>query len=112
MKADIQKTIKDCGFLADEMTIWACRDGVAKASGFIIYNHLGLDALRRVFFPDAKVYALREDDELNCEPATIENDEVMVNFFGYFVTEENLDWIFESKNHREVYSWDYDPWEA
>ena len=111
MKKDIEKVIADLGVMADEMTIWACRDGVAQGMGYIIYDHCGLEKLRKAFEGVAKVYALRESDDLDGDPATIENQEVMVNFFGYFVTDSDLDWIFTERNFREVWTWDYDPWE-
>ena len=111
MKKDIKDIISSLGLISDEMTIWACRDGVAQGMGFIIYNHCGIETLREAFKGVAKVYALRESDELDGDPASIENQEVMVNFFGYFVTDSDLDWIFASKSHRQVWTWDYDPWE-
>ena len=112
MKQDIKNIITKLNLLSDEMTIWACRDGVAQAMGFIIYNHCGIDTLREAFKGVAKVYALRESDDLEGDPATIENEEVMVNFFGYFVTDSDLGWIFKNETYREVYTWDYDPWEV
>ena len=112
MKQDIKNIITKLDLLSDEMTIWACRDGVAQAMGFIIYNHCGIDTLREAFKGVANVYALRESDDLDGDPATIENEEVMVNFFGYFVTDSDLDWIFKNEAYREVWTWDYDPWEA
>ena len=99
------------GFIADPMTVWVGDEGCCgKASGFLIANHIGLDQIRQLLCGDTfKVYAIRESDELNCEPATIENREVMVNFFGYFITETDLDWCFRCCDWQEVYNWDYDP---
>jgi hypothetical protein len=96
--------------IADEMTIWAGSEGTAEASGFIVYNHIGIDKLRNIVGKPFKVYAFRESDELDGDPATIENQEVYVNFFGYFVTETDLDWLFKEREYVEMYSWDYDPW--
>lgn len=100
--------------LADPMSIWVGNEGCCgKAKGFIIYNHQpGLEALREMLCgDDFKLYALRENDELNGDPATIENKEVVVNFFGYFITETDFDWCFEERDWQELYTWDYDPWE-
>ena len=98
--------------MADPMTIWVGNEGCCgKAEGFIIYNHIGLDNIREMLCEDVfKVYALRETDDLDGDPATIENKEVTVNFFGYFVTEDDLDWMFKARNFVEMYSWSYDPW--
>ena len=71
--------------------------------------HKGLGNVRKDF-KDVKVYALRESDELNGDTATIENMEVVVNFFGYFLTESDLDWAFANIDYQPIYDWDYDPW--
>lgn len=99
-------------YLADEMTIWVGREaGVGKAEGYVIYDHRGIDKVRDDLCGDVfKIYAIREDDYGNCDPASIENHEVVVNFFGYFITEEDLDWAFKETDWQEVYDWDYDPW--
>lgn len=98
-------------FLNDPMTIWAGNEGTEKANGVILYNHCGLDYLRNILAPDGyKVYALRENDDLDGDPATIENTDVMVNFFGYFVTKTDLDWMFKEREFVEICTWDYDPW--
>lgn len=109
MKKDIKNIISSLGLLSDEMTIWACRDGVVMAKGYVIYNHCGIEKLNEDFKNIASVYALRETDDLDGDIATIENQEVMANFFGYFVTDSDLDWIFASKDYREVWAWDFDP---
>lgn len=96
--------------LADEMNIWVGSEGMTAASGFIVYNHMGIENLRDLVGEPFKVYAFREDDDLDGDPATIENKEVVVNFFGYFVTEEDLDWLFKERDYVEMYTWDYDPW--
>lgn len=116
MKTKIEKIIKKHCLLSDPMTIFMKNNGVvSEHHGFIVHNHIGLNALRDVFENEAKVYAFREDDDLSCEPATIENNEVVVNFFGYFVTPDNLDSLFNKKNlmgceAENVWSWNYDPW--
>ena len=106
----IHNVIEKLGYIGDPMTIWAGRDGsVGEAKGYIIYNHHGIDNIRKAF-KDFKVYAIREDDYGNCDPASIEINEVVVNFFGYFITEEDLDWAFKETDWHEIYDWDYDPW--
>lgn len=113
MKKDIENAISNNNLMADQMTIWVGNEGnCGKAEGYIIYDHCGIDNVREILPSDKfKVYAFRETDDLDGDPATIENQEVMVNFFGYFVTETDLDWIFTEKYFREVWDWDYDPWE-
>ena len=107
----IHNVIEKLGYGADPMTIWVGRDAsVGEAKGYIIYDHKGLGNIRKDF-KDFKVYALRESDELNGDPATIENMEVVVNFFGYFITEEDLDWAFAKTDFQPIYDWDYDPWD-
>lgn len=96
--------------IADEMDIWAGSEGTEHATGFLVQNHIGIDNLRNIVGEPFKVYALREDDDLSGDPATIENKEVTVNFFGYFVTEDDLDWMFKERDFVEMYSWSYDPW--
>lgn len=108
----LSRKYQSIGFLADPMTIWVGNEACCgKASGFIVYNHDGIDNIRQRVGDGLKVYALREDDDLNGDPATIENKEVVVNFFGYFVTETDLDWCFKGREWQPVYDWDYDPWE-
>jgi hypothetical protein len=99
--------------MADPMFIEVGHEGcVGQAQGFIIYNHIGLENIREMLCGDVfHAYALRESDELNCDPATIENQEVVVNFFGYFISEEDFDWAFANKPYQEVWYWNYDPWE-
>lgn len=107
----LSRRYKELGFLADPMTIWIGNEACCeKANGFIIYNHDGIENVRQRVGDKLKVYAFRECDDLNCEPATIENHEVVVNFFGYFITEADLDWCFKEIDYQPVYTWDYDPW--
>ena len=108
---------KTDGLLADPMTLWVGSDACCgKANGVIVYNHSGLGYIRGICKDETihpsglKVYALRESDELDGNPATLENGEVVVNFFGYFVTETDLDWAFANREFQPVYDWDYDPW--
>lgn len=104
-------TLADAKYLADPMTIWVGTDAVCgKANGYIVYNHDGIDNIRKVVGEKYKVYALRENDDLDGNPATLEIGEVVVNFFGYFVTETDLDWAFANREFQPVYDWDYDPW--
>jgi hypothetical protein len=97
--------------MADHMHIWVGNEGACgDAKGFIIYNHIGIDNIREMLCEGTfKVYALRESDELDGDPATIENNEVMVNFFGYFITETDFDWCFKERDWQPLFSWDYDP---
>lgn len=96
--------------IADEIEIWAGSEGTEHAVGFLVHNHIGIGNLRDIVGEPFKVYAFREDDDPSGIPATIENKEVTVNFFGYFVTEDDLDWMFKARDFVEMYSWSYDPW--
>lgn len=97
-------------YLMQPMTVWLGNESCV-ASGiraFTIDNHLGIDKVREMVGPEFKVYAVRESDELNCEPATLENHEVMVNFFCYLIVDEDLDWAFKSQDYIPFYDWTYD----
>lgn len=107
----LYKSLKAEQYLADPMTLWVGADAVCgKADGYIVYNHDGIDNVRLAVGDGYKVYALRETDDLDGNPATLENGEVVVNFFGYFVTETDLDWAFANREFQPVYDWTYDPW--
>lgn len=110
MNKTLAKVFEMNGWIADEMTIWVGNDAsCGKANGYIIYNHDGINTIRKAL-PNFKVYTLRESDDLDGNPASIENKEVMVNFFGYFITQTDLDYAFTNKDWQEVWDWDYDPW--
>ena len=96
--------------LMQPMTIWLGNEGCVAAGlkAFTIDNHIGLERAREIAGPDLKVYAVRENDELNGEPATLENNEVVVNFFCYLVVEEDLDWAFKEQKWVPFYDWTYD----
>ena len=97
----LSRRYKELGFLADPMTIWVGNENCCgKANGFIIYDHDGIENVRQRVGGNLKVYALRECDTLNGQPAAI----------GYFVTETDLDWCFKEIDYQPVYTWDYDPW--
>lgn len=96
--------------IADEMNVWLGSEGTEQSAGYLVLDHIGIDKLRDIVGEPFKVYAFREDDDLSDMPATIENKEVAVNFFGYFVTEDDLDWMFKGQDYVEVWTWDYDPW--
>ena len=104
------KFFEEHGYLNDEMSIWIGNEGAAgNAEGYFIYDHCGIDKLREEL-PDCKVYAFRHSDYDDANPATLEINEVVVNFFGYFVTDTDLDTAFAHKDWQEVYDWDYDTW--
>lgn len=96
--------------IADEMNVWLGSEGTEQSAGYLVLDHIGIDKLRDIVGEPFKVYAFRGDDDLSDMPATIENKEVVVNFFGYFVTEDDLDWMFKGQDYVEVWTWDYDPW--
>ena len=106
---DVWKKFHD-DYLMQPMTVWLGNDSCV-ASGvkaFTIYNHIGLENVREMVGPEFKVYAVRENDDLDGNPATLENHEVMVNFFCYLVVEEDLDWAFANQDWIPFYDWSYD----
>lgn len=107
----LYKRLSEGGFHADPMTIWVGNDACCgKASGYLVWEHIGIEQLREYVGKGYKVYSLRESDELNCEPATLELNEVRVNFFGYFVSDTDFDWCFKERDYQPLWTWDYDPW--
>ena len=76
--------------------------------GFIFENHIGIDNVKELAGNGLYVYGMRHGDDW-CEPSTIENREVVVNFFAYFVTDQSLDHFFtKKKDWKRIYSWHYD----
>lgn len=81
-----------------------------KVKGFTFEKHIGLQNVKDLAGEGLYVYALRHGDDW-CEPASIEKDEVIVNFFAYFVTDKPLDHLFkDGKDWAEClhdWSWDW-----
>ena len=76
--------------------------------GFIFENHIGIDNVKELAGKGLYVYGMRHGDDW-CEPSTLENREVVVNFFAYFVTDQSPDHFFtEKKDWKRIYSWNYD----
>lgn len=79
--------------------------------GFLVEDHIGIDLVRERadLYGGLYVYALRHGDDW-CEPASIENKEVIVNFYAYFVTDQPLDYLFkDGKDWAEcLYDWSVD----
>ena len=53
-----------------------------------------------------KTYEIRHSDYDDAIPITLEN-KVIVNFFGTFITEENL---LGKKKHLSIEEWDFSDW--
>ena len=62
--------------------------------GFIFEDHIGLQAVKELAGEGLYVYAMRHGDDW-CEPASIENKEVVVNFYAYLVVDQPLDFLFK-----------------
>ena len=76
--------------------------------GFIFENHIGIEQVREIAGPKLFVYAMRHGDDW-CKPCDIENREVVVNFYAYFVTDQSLDHFFSpKKDWRKIYTWSMD----
>ena len=77
-------------------------------SGILIDNHCGLGFIRGQLPEGFHAYAIRHSDDDFLEPATLEINEVVVNFLGYFICRENLDGIFNGKEYIEIVDYNYD----
>ena len=76
--------------------------------GFIFEDHIGLQNVKDIAGKDLYVYAMRHGDDW-CEPADIENKEVIVNFYAYFVTDQPLDNLFsDERNWHGIFDWSMD----
>lgn len=76
-------------------------------SGLLVDNHCGIEFIRKNLPEDFHVYAIRHSDYDTEDPATIEMNEVIVNFFGYFICRENLDDIFNGEDYIEIVDYNY-----
>ena len=75
--------------------------------GFIFENHIGIETVRKIAGEGLYVYAIRHNDW--DEPATIENKEVIVNFYAYLIVDQPLDFLFTKKDWSEDLSdWSMD----
>ena len=52
------------------------------------------------------VYQIRHSDNNWSIPATLEKC-VAVNYFGAFITEENLDGLFKETDYVDIFDWEY-----
>ena len=76
--------------------------------GFIFENHIGLENVKDLAGDGLYVYAMRHGDDW-CKPCDIESGEVVVNFYAYFVTDQNLDHYFTpKKDWKKIYTWSMD----
>lgn len=68
--------------------------------GFTFDEHIGIEAVKEIAGKGLYVYAMRHGNDW-CEPASIENKEVIVNFYAYLVVDEPLDFLFTEKDWSE-----------
>lgn len=101
--------IEPITFWFDEHPEGNYRDEETGVKGFLVEDHIGIDLVREAAGEGLYVYALRHGDDW-CEPSSIENKEVVVNFYGYFVTDQPLDYLFKGgKDWAEcLYDWSMD----
>ena len=88
-------------------TFWPEYDATG-IKGFIFENHIGIQNVKDLAGDGLYVYAMRHGDDW-CKPCDIENREVVVNFYAYFVTDQNLDHYFTpKKDWKKIYTWSMD----
>ena len=104
----------DKQYLLQPITIWLeehpdnYRNEVTGIKGFIFENHIGIENVRQIAGEGLYVYAMRHGDDW-CEPASIENKEVVVNFYAYLIVDQPLDFLFTEKDYSEDLSdWSMD----
>ena len=102
--------------LIQPITIWLgehpeghYRDEATGIKGFIFDVHVGLEMVKDIAGEGLYVYAMRHGDDC-CEPASIENKEVVVNFYAYLIVDQPLDFLFkDGKDYSEdLYDWAMD----
>lgn len=102
--------------LIQPITIWFeehpeghYRDEATGIKGFIFDAHVGLEMVKDIAGEGLYVYAMRHGDDC-CEPASIENKEVVVNFYAYLIVDQPLDFLFkDGKDYSEdLYDWAMD----
>ena len=103
----------DENYLLQPMTAWfspwkSMADEPKGIKGFIFENHIGIQNVKDIAGEGLYVYAMRHGDDW-CKPCDIENREVVVNFYAYFVTDQSLDHFFSpKKDWRKIYTWSMD----
>ena len=103
----------DENYLLQPMTAWfspwkSMADEPKGIKGFIFENHIGIQNVKDIAGEGLYVYAMRHGDDW-CKPCDIENREVVVNFYAYFVTDQNLGHFFSpKKDWRKIYTWSMD----
>ena len=105
----------DKQYLLQPITIWLeehpeghYRNEVTGIKGFIFENHIGIENVRQIAGEGLYVYAMRHGDDC-CEPASIENKEVIVNFYAYLIVDQPLGFLFTEKDYSEDLSdWSMD----
>lgn len=95
------------------MTLWLEPIDIEKdepegIKGIVFEDHLGIQNVKDIAGEGLYVYTIRHGDDW-CTPVDIENKEVVVNFYGYFVTDQSLDYLFtDEKDWHEIYDWSMD----
>ena len=106
----------DKQYLLQPITIWFgkhpeghYRDEATGIKGFIFENHIGIENVRQIAGEGLYVYAMRHGDDC-CEPASIENKEVVVNFYAYLIVDQPLDFLFKDRKDysEDLYDWAMD----
>ena len=94
----------DANYLLQPITLWFgelpygdYRSEDTGIKGFIFENHIGIQRVKDIAGDGLYVYAMRHGDDW-CEPASIENKEVVVNFYAYLIVDQPLDILFKDGN--------------
>ena len=102
------------GVVAEAFTAWLGNDAcvASKLHGIILDDHIGIDKVREIVGPAFKVYSIRHSDLDWAEPATLENREVIVNHYAYFIIPagDDLDWAFAGQDSIPFHEWSVDEW--
>lgn len=102
-------------YLLQPITLWFgeqsgdYRAEDAGIKGFIFENHIGIQNVKDIAGEGLYVYGMRHGDDW-CEPASIENKEVVVNFYAYLVVDQPLDFLFKDGHDwtEDLYDWSMD----
>ena len=102
------------GVVAEPFTAWLGNESCVAAGlkGIVVQDHFGITNLQDMVGRGFKVYTIRHSDIDWTKPATLENREVVVNHYGYFIIPagDNLDWAFAGQDSIPFYEWSVD-WE-
>ena len=100
----IENYILDKDFIADPFEVQV--DEATFIRGYLVLNHPDIHTLD---LPDGiHAYPIRHRDDDDSIPSTLENENVLVNYYGLFLTGADLDWMFAERDaFIEILEWGY-----